>query len=103
MFTIMQSNVIRTQVYVPQDQAFGLSPGVDAVVRVPEIPDRTFPGKVTRIASALQPGTRTLLAEIDIPNPDPALTPAIYCTVELHVPRKPPSLLLPPEPVLSNR
>ena len=77
MFTIMQSNVIRTQVFVPQDQAFGLSPGVDAVVRVPEIPDRTFPGKVTRIADALQPGTRTLLTEVDIPNPDGALTPGI--------------------------
>ena len=73
MFTIMQSNVIRTQVYVPQDQAFGLAPGVDAVVHVPEIPDRTFPGKVTRIADALQPGTRTLLTEVDIPNPDGAL------------------------------
>ena len=46
MFTIMQDNVIRTQVYVPQDQAFGLEPGVEAVVHVPEIPDRGFPGKV---------------------------------------------------------
>ena len=55
MFTIMQSNVIRTQVFVPQDQAFGLQPGVEVVVRVPEIPNRTFPGKVTRIADALQP------------------------------------------------
>ena len=45
MFTIMQSNVIRTQVFVPQDEAFGLGPGVDAVVRVPEIPDRTFPAR----------------------------------------------------------
>ena len=66
LFTIMQSNVIRAQVFVPQDQAFELRPGVEAVVRVPEIPDRTFPGKVTRIADALQPGTRTLLTEIDI-------------------------------------
>ncbi len=75
MFTLMQSDVIRTQVFVPQDEAFGLEPGVDAVVRVPEIPGRTFPGKVTRIANALQPGTRTLLTEIDVPNPDGALSP----------------------------
>ena len=34
-----------------------------------------FPGKVTRIADALQPGSRTLLTEIDIPNPDGVLTP----------------------------
>jgi RND family efflux transporter MFP subunit len=103
MFTIMQSNVIRTQVYVPQDQAFGLRPGVDAVVRVSEIPDRTFPGKVTRIADALQPGTRTLLTEIDIPNPDGILTPGIYCTIELHIPRKTPGLSVPADAIIFNR
>jgi RND family efflux transporter MFP subunit len=102
MFTIMQSNVIRTQVYVPQDQAYGLAPGVGAVVRVPEIPDRTFPGKVTRIADALQPGTRTLLTEVDIPNPDGALSPGMYCTIELHIPRKTPSLLVPADAVIFN-
>jgi RND family efflux transporter MFP subunit len=103
MFTIMQSNVIRTQVFVPQDQAFGLSPGVDAVVHVPEIPDRTFPGKVTRIADALQPGTRTLLTEVDIPNPDGALTPGTYCTIELQIPRKTPSLAVPADAIIFNR
>ncbi|MEZ0086382.1 RND family efflux transporter MFP subunit [Bradyrhizobium japonicum] len=92
MFTLMHPNVIRTQVFVPQDEAFGVAPGVDADIRVPEIPGRTFPGKVTRIASALQPGSRTLLTEIDVPNPDGALSPGIYCTVELSIPRKTPSM-----------
>ncbi|WP_457153530.1 efflux RND transporter periplasmic adaptor subunit, partial [Mesorhizobium sp. P5_C1] len=64
LFAIMQGDVIRAQVYVPQDQAFGLTPGVKAVLQVPEIPGRTFPGTVTRIADALAPGTRTLLTEI---------------------------------------
>jgi RND family efflux transporter MFP subunit len=100
MFTLMKSDVIRTQVYVPQEQAFGLSPGVDAVVHVPEIPGRTFPGKVTRIADALQPGTRTLLTEVDIPNPDGALTPGTYCTIELHIPRKTPSVLVPADAII---
>jgi RND family efflux transporter MFP subunit len=103
MFTIMQSKEIRTQVFVPQDRAFGLKPGVDAIVHVPEIPDRTFPGKVTRIADALQPGTRTLLAEIDIPNPDGVLTPGIYCTIELQIPRKTPSLSVPADAIIFNR
>jgi RND family efflux transporter MFP subunit len=102
MFTIMQANVIRAQVYVPQDQAYGLAAGVDAVVRVPEIPGRTFPGNVTRIADALQPGTRTLLTEVDIPNPDGALSPGMYCTIELHIPRKTPSLLVPADAVIFN-
>ena len=38
----MRPDVIRIQVFVPQDEAFGLGPGVDAVVRVSEIPNRTF-------------------------------------------------------------
>jgi RND family efflux transporter MFP subunit len=103
MFEIMQKNVIRVWVYVPQDAAFGVIPGVDAVVRVPELPDREFPGKVTRIADALQSGTRTLLTEIDIPNPDGALPPGIYCSVELKVPRKTPSFTIPAEALLFNR
>jgi RND family efflux transporter MFP subunit len=90
-------------VYVPQDTALGISPGIDAVVRVPERPDREFPGTVTRIADALQPVTRTLLTEIDIPNPDRALKPGIYCTVELHIPRKTPTLLVPADAVIFNR
>jgi RND family efflux transporter MFP subunit len=103
MFEIMQKKVIRVWVYVPQDAAFGIAPGVDAIVRVPELPDREFQGKVTRIADALQSGTRTLLTEIDIPNPDGALPPGIYCSVELKVPRKTPSFTIPAEALLFNR
>ncbi len=94
MFEVMQRDVIRVFLYVPQDEAFGVAPGIDAVVRVPEIPNREFPGKVTRTADALQSGTRTLLTEIDIPNPDDALPPGVYCTVELKIPRETPSLIV---------
>jgi multidrug efflux pump subunit AcrA (membrane-fusion protein) len=94
--------VIRVSAYVPQNAAFGVAPGVDAVVHVPELPDREFPGKVTRIADALQPGTRTLLTEIDIPNPDGALSPGIYCTIEFDIPRKTPSLQCRPMPSSST-
>jgi RND family efflux transporter MFP subunit len=103
MFEIMREDVIRVSAYVPQDAAFGVAPGVDAVVRVPELPDRPFRGTVTRIAEALQPGTRTLLTEVDIPNPDGALTPGIYCTVEFHIPRKAPSLSVPADALIFNR
>ena len=73
------------------------------IVRVPEMPGRDFPGKVTRIADALQPGTRTLLTEIDVPNPDRVLQPGVYCTVELKIPRKTPSLIVPSEAIVFNR
>ena len=103
MFALTQNDVIRVWAYVPQDAAFGVSPGVDAVIHVPEMPDHTFPGKVTRIADALQPGTRTLLTEVDVPNPDGALSPGVYCTVELLIPRKTPALIVPASAIIFNR
>jgi RND family efflux transporter MFP subunit len=103
MFEIMQEDVIRAYVYVPQDAAFGVAPGVEAIMRVPELPDREFAGTVTRIADALQPGTRTLLTEIDIPNPAGALKPGVYCNIELRIPRKTPSLSVPAEAIIFNR
>jgi RND family efflux transporter MFP subunit len=103
MFTVLQSGVIRTQIYVPQDVAPGVKPGIKATVTVPELPDRIFSGTVTRIADALQPGSRTLLTEIDIANPDGVLQPGTYCMVELQVPRSTPALLVPAGAVIFNQ
>ena len=55
-------------------------------------------GKLT-----LQPGTRTLLTEVDIPNPDGALQPGVYCTVELQIPRKAPALMVPASAIIFNQ
>jgi multidrug efflux pump subunit AcrA (membrane-fusion protein) len=57
---------------------------------------------VTRIADALLPGSRTLLTEIDIPNSDGTLVPGIYCTIELHIPRKTPSVKVSADAVIFN-
>src|ERR1700752_4195887 len=103
MFSLVHSDVIRVWVYVPQDAAFGVKPGIEAVIRVPAMPNLTFQGKVTRIADALQPGTRTLLTEVDVPNPDGALQPGVYCTVELKIPRQSPALIVPASAIIFNQ
>jgi len=72
-------------------------------VRVPEIPDHAFPGKVARIADALDPATRTLMTEIDVPNADGELSPGTYCAVELKVPRRTPSLIVPAGAIVFDR
>jgi multidrug efflux pump subunit AcrA (membrane-fusion protein) len=41
-----------------------------------------------------------LLTEIDVPNPDGALQPGVYCTVELYIPRKTPSMIVPADAVV---
>ena len=95
MFAIAHGNIMRIQLFVPQEAAVGVKPGVTAIVRVAEIPGHPFLGQVTRIADALDPGTRTLLTEIDVPNADGELSPGMYSTVELQIPRKAPSLIVP--------
>jgi RND family efflux transporter MFP subunit len=103
MFSMTHSEVIRVWVYVPQDSAFGVKPGIEAVIRVPAMPNLTLHGKVTRIADALQPGTRTLLTEVDVPNPDGAFQPGVYCTVELKIPRSSPALIVPASAIIFNQ
>jgi RND family efflux transporter MFP subunit len=103
MFEIMQQDVIRIFVYVPQDAAFGVVPGIEAVVRVSAFADRPFNGAVTRTADAQQSGTRTLLTEIDLANPDGALRSGIYCTVELKIPHRTPSFVVPADALIFNR
>jgi len=63
---------------------------------------RDWASVFARIADALQPGTRTLLTEIDIPNPEGELQPGTYVTVELFIPRKTPSLLVPAQGIIFN-
>jgi RND family efflux transporter MFP subunit len=103
MFSLQRGDVMRIWVYVPQDAAFGIKPGVEAVIRVPAMPNLTFHGKVARVADALQPGTRTLLTEVDVPNPDGKLQPGVYCTVELKVPRQTPALIVPASAIIFNQ
>ena len=103
MFSMTHSDVIRVWIYVPQDSAFGVKPGIEAALRVPAMPNLTFHGSVTRIADALQQGTRTLLTEVDVPNPDGALQPGVYCTVELKIPRQSPALIVPASAIIFNQ
>jgi multidrug efflux pump subunit AcrA (membrane-fusion protein) len=58
---------------------------------------------VTRIADALDPATRTLMTEIDVPNPEGELSPGTYCTVELKIPRRTPSLIVPAGAIVFDR
>ena len=103
LFSIARSDVLRVQVYVPQQSFFSLHDGEDAVVTVPELPGREFHGKVARNAGTLQAGTRTLLTEVDVDNHDGALAAGLYGIVHLDVPRAAPVALVPSEAVIFNK
>jgi multidrug efflux pump subunit AcrA (membrane-fusion protein) len=70
-------------------------PGVKADLRLREFPDRTFTATLVRTARAIDPATRTLLTEFEVPNPDGALLPGAYAEVSIKLPTPASTLLLP--------
>ena len=95
LFRIAQTNLLRTFLNVPQASASDVRVGQMASLATPELPERKFSGAVTRTANALDPASRTLLVEVQVPNPEGKLLPGMYVEVDLHLPRKDPPLLLP--------
>jgi RND family efflux transporter MFP subunit len=95
LFRIAQTNLLRTYLNVPQSSASDVHVGQMASLATPELPERKFSGAVTRTANALDPASRTLLVEVQVPNPEGKLLPGMYVEVDLHLPRKDPPLLLP--------
>jgi RND family efflux transporter MFP subunit len=95
LYRIAQTDRLRTYLNVPQADAGSVRVGQAAVLAIPDLPGRRFPGAVTRTANALDPATRTLLVEVQVPNPDAVLMPGMYTQVDISVPRKDPPLLIP--------
>jgi RND family efflux transporter MFP subunit len=95
LFHVMQTDPMRVFVNVPQVFATSVTPGQEAVVYRKEEPRKRFSGRVTRTAKALDPNTRTLLTQIDVPNPDDALQPGMYLQVKLVATRAAPSVFIP--------
>ena len=102
MFAMDYTDVLRIQVFVPQDAVFTLKDGYEAEVTVPELPGRVFKGKIARNASSLQPGTRTLLAEVDVENPKGELRAGVYCRVHFNIPRRDPTIIVPSQALILN-
>jgi RND family efflux transporter MFP subunit len=80
LFHLMRTDVLRVFVNLPQVFAPGVKAGQGADVYRRDDPQK-FPGRVTRTADALDPNTRTLLTEVQVPNPDNTLRPGMYLQV----------------------
>jgi RND family efflux transporter MFP subunit len=95
MFKVADVDTLRVFVSVPQTYAPLVRVGEDAQVSVREYPGRSFPGKITRATGALDPATRTMQTEIEVPNADHALLPGMYAQASLHLAAAHPPLLIP--------
>jgi len=85
LFVIAQLDPIRVYVAVPELYASAVRPGLNATIELPAYPGQRFTGKVARTAEAIDPATRTLRTEIDVPNRDGKLFPGSYAQVHFGV------------------
>jgi membrane fusion protein, multidrug efflux system len=85
MFRIEAIDPIRVFVQVPQTFALSVKQDESASVSVRQLPGRAFEGRVARTAGSLDPASRTLNVEIDVPNPSGELLGGMFAEVTIHV------------------
>jgi membrane fusion protein, multidrug efflux system len=85
LFDMARIDPIRVYVSVPEIYVPAVRAGVRASIEVPSLNGQRFSGTVVRSAGAIDPTTRTLLTEIDVPNSKGALLPGAYAQVHFDL------------------
>ncbi len=88
--------------YFAQAGGGGQAQPLFTVVRVQSLSGRDFPGEITRTAWALDPTSRTLHTEVDVPNPDGELRPGMYAQVTIDLAEAPNALTVPAGAVVAQ-
>ncbi len=78
LFDMARVDPLRVYVSVPQTYAPAIKNGMEAWVTLQELPGQKFKGTVARTAESIDPTTRTLLTEVDVPNKDRRLLPGSF-------------------------
>jgi RND family efflux transporter MFP subunit len=87
LYVVERRDRMRAVVEVPETDATWVSKGARATIRIPALKGRTFAGEVARTSYSLDRTTRTLVAEIDLPNPDDALRGNMYVNATITTER----------------
>jgi len=86
MFDMARTDVLRVFVNVPQAYVPSVRVGMETIITLQEMPGEKFKGKVARTSESIDPATRTLLTEIDVPNADGRLLPGSFGQIHFSVP-----------------
>jgi RND family efflux transporter MFP subunit len=100
LFRVSQISTIRVFVNVPEEYSRQIVDGASTSMDLTELPGREFRGRVTRTSNAIDPASRTLLVEVDVPNPSGQLLPGAYANIHFKVPRGVVPLVLPNSSIL---
>ena len=97
ILTLQDIDPVKVQVEVPERDVARIRPGNVVRVTSDAYPGRRFSGRVARVVHALDPRTRTMGVEVDIPNPENLLKPGMYARIDLVVEVRQDALLVPLE------
>jgi len=100
LFRISKISTMRVFIPVPEVYGSQITPGLKAELTLTELPKDKFEGEVVRTSHSIDPGSHTLLTEIDVPNPMGKLLPGAYANVHLHLAQQSQELLVPTGAVL---
>jgi membrane fusion protein (multidrug efflux system) len=95
LFRVAQTDTMRVYVTVPQPYVASIRAGLPADLVVANLGNQSFRGTIVRTAGAVDPATRTLLAEVDVPNPGRVLLPGMYTQLRITVQRVDAPLMIP--------
>jgi RND family efflux transporter MFP subunit len=102
LFTVQRVDMIRVFCNVPESDVARLRVGISASVKPYGQETTPIVGKVTRFEGRLDPETRNMRTEIDIPNPVGTLYPGMYVQVSLETENHSNALTLPASAVGSD-
>jgi len=100
LFSLAQTDPIRTYINVPEAYAASIKPGLAAFLELTQYPGQKFEGKVVRTSEAIELASRTLLTEVDVPNRSGQLLPGGYAQVHLRIKAIGPRLQVPANALL---
>jgi len=91
---------LRLDFPVPVDYVKDIHPNDSVAVRVDSLNGETFTGTISRFTDRVDENTRTMITEIEVPNPDLKLVPGMWTTVTVKVEKRPQALAVPIEAVV---
>jgi RND family efflux transporter MFP subunit len=95
---LSDSRTLRLVLPVPERDVRRIRVGQEVAVQVPAL-GRTIPGRVARLSERVQQSTRTMDAQVDVPNPDLVLVAGMYARVDLRIEERQGALTIPVDAV----
>jgi membrane fusion protein, multidrug efflux system len=103
LFVVARTSPLRIYVQVPQADAQVVKIGMEGDLTLPEFPGRTFRAHVTNTADVVDPTSRSLLTELQIPNESGELLPGAYVQITLKFAGNSPYLAIPENTLIFRR